>query len=201
MRDGKFPAYSRRRLVLQFIAAISILGGAAAALAQSPAANINQRPEETEPVAYTVGSGDRLRVIVFSEDDISGEFEVDGSGTLAMKLVGRINIKGFTLKQVEEEIAGKLREGYLRNPRVSVEVLNYRPFFILGEVEKRGSYPYVNGMTIANAVAIAGGYTYRAAKSRITIQRYNDPSKKEHPVNEDAPVLPGDIIRIPERFF
>lgn len=152
--------------------------------------------------AYTLGAGDRVRVVVFGEEDLSGEFEVDGSGFLSFKLVGRQQVLGFTVAQTETLLADRLKQGgYLIDPKVSMEVLNFRPFFILGEVEKRGQYPYVNGMTVANAVAIAGGYTYRANKGRITIQRFQDPSKKEAAAAEDTPVLPGDIIRVPERFF
>ena len=152
--------------------------------------------------AYTLGANDKLRVNVFGEDDVSGEFEVDGQGFISFKLVGRVNVLGQTVQQTENLLVDKLREGgYLLNPRVSIEVLNFRPFFILGEVEKRGQYPYVNGMTVANAVAIAGGYTYRAAKGRVTVQRFNDPQKREQGADEDTIVLPGDIIRVPERFF
>ena len=152
--------------------------------------------------AYTLGANDKLRVNVFGEEDVSGEFEVDGQGFISFKLVGRVNVLGQTVQQTENLLVDKLREGgFLLNPRVSIEVLNFRPFFILGEVEKRGQYPYVNGMTVANAVAIAGGYTYRAAKARVSVQRFNDPQKREQPADEDTIVLPGDIIRVPERFF
>ena len=95
----------------------------------------------------------------------------------------------------------KLSGGYLHDPRVSVQVSNYRPFFILGEVSKPGSYSYVNGMTVLNAVAMAGGYTYRADKSGAVIVHANDSNKAEQPAREDATVGPGDIIRVPERFF
>lgn len=153
-----------------------------------------------ERIEYTLGSGDRLRLIVFGEEDLSGEFEVDGSGTVSLKLLGRVAVGGLTLPQAERKISDGLKAGgFLIDPRVAAEVLNFRPFFILGEVEKRGQYPYVNGMTVAQAVAIAGGYTYRAAQSRISIERYG--TKGERPASENTPVLPGDIIRVPERFF
>jgi polysaccharide export outer membrane protein len=152
--------------------------------------------------AYTLGAGDRLRVVVFQEDDLSGEFDVDGSGFVSFKLVGRQQVLGLTLAQTEALLADRLKSGgYLIDPKVSIEVLNFRPFFILGEVEKRGQYPYVNGMTVANAVATAGGYTYRANKGRITVQWFSDTAKRENPATEDTIVLPGDIIRVPERFF
>jgi len=165
-------------------------------------AGVQAQPASGGVAAYTLGPNDKLRVNVFGEEDVSGEFEIDGQGFISFKLVGRVNVLGQTVQQTENLLIAKLKDGgYLLNPRVSIEVLNFRPFFILGEVEKRGQYPYVNGMTVANAVAIAGGYTYRAAKARVTVQRFNDPQKREQGAGEDTIVLPGDIIRVPERFF
>lgn len=149
---------------------------------------------------YKLGTGDKLRVVVFGEEDASGEYEVDATGAISARLLGRLQVKGLTVSEVEQALIEQYRaRGFFRNPRISIELVNLRPFFILGEVEKRGSYPYINGLTVAQAVAVAGGYTYRASRSRITIQRSGAP--KEEPVSEDAPVYPGDIIRVPERFF
>ena len=107
----------------------------------------------------------------------------------------------LTISQVEKTITDRYGKDYLVNPRVNVEVLNYRPFFILGEVKNPGSYPYVNGMTVLNAVALAGGYTPRADKSHAMIKHADDPNAAGTRVPEDATVLPGDVIRIQERFF
>lgn len=149
---------------------------------------------------YKLGTGDKLKVIVFGEEDASGEYEVDATGAISARLLGRLQFKGLSVSEVEQMLIDQYRaRGFFRNPRISIELVNLRPFFILGEVEKRGSYPYINGLTVAQAVAVAGGYTYRASRSRITIQRAGAP--KEEPVSEDAPVYPGDIIRVPERFF
>jgi polysaccharide export outer membrane protein len=149
---------------------------------------------------YRLGTGDKLKVTVFGEEDASGEYEIDATGAISARLLGRVAVKGMTVSEVEQTLIDQYRSrGFFRNPRISIELVNLRPFFILGEVEKRGSYPYVNGLTVAQAVAIAGGYTYRASRSRITIQRVGSP--KEEPVQEDAPVYPGDIVRVPERFF
>ena len=149
---------------------------------------------------YRLGAGDKLKVTVFGEEDASGEYEIDATGTISARLIGRVTVKGMTVSEVEQALIDQYRSrGFFRNPRISIELVNLRPFFILGEVEKRGSYPYVNGLTIAQAVAIAGGYTYRASRSRITIQRVGAP--KEEPATEDTPVFPGDIVRVPERFF
>ncbi len=153
-----------------------------------------------QPV-YTLGSGDRVRVTVFGEEDLSGEFEVDGSGFISMPLIGEVEAGGLTLRQLEKAISEKLLDGYLKTPRVSVEVRDYRPFYILGEVKEPGNYPYVNGMTVLNAVALAGGYTYRARKKRLLITRANDAERAEQPATENTVVFPGDIVRVPERFF
>lgn len=150
---------------------------------------------------YRIDSGDKLRITVFGEKDLSGEFELDGRGTISMPLIGQVNIKNRTLAEAQSEIERMLLDGYLKRPRVSIEVENYRPFYILGEVKKPGNYPYVDGMVLLNAVAMAEGYTYRANKKEIIIIRANDPNKKERLANSTTIVLPGDIIRIKERFF
>lgn len=155
----------------------------------------------SSPGEYILGVGDRFRMTVYGEDDLSGEYEVGSTGMAALPLIGNVQAAGLTVRNFEEAVRSKLAEGYLRDPRVSVQVSNYRPFFILGEVSKPGGYPYVNGMTVLNAVALAGGYTYRADKKGITIMHANDPSKTEHPVGEEGIVQPGDVIRVPERFF
>jgi protein involved in polysaccharide export with SLBB domain len=111
-------------------------------------------------------------------------------------------VAGMTLAELEALLAERYRSsGYLRDPKLSVELMSARPFFVLGEVQKPGSYPYVSGLTVAQAVAIAGGYTRRASSSRITVKRFGSSAGAEESVTEDAPLLPGDIMRVPERFF
>lgn len=150
---------------------------------------------------YRLGPGDEIRVTVFRHEDLSGEFELDGEGTFAMPLVGGIDANSLTARQLEDRIESQLEEqGYLVNPQASVEVLNYRPFYIIGEVRNPGSYPYVSGMTVINAVALAGGYTYRAAEGSVTITRGGS-NGTELATRPESAVLPGDIIRVPERFF
>jgi protein involved in polysaccharide export with SLBB domain len=150
---------------------------------------------------YKLGSGDKVRVTVFGHEDLSGEFEVDGSGHISLPLIRDMTAKGLTVKQLEQKIIDRLKPDYLKDPSVSVDVLNYRPFYIFGEVNNPGSYAYVSGMTVVNAIAMAGGFTYRAKKSRVEITRANDPSKTPKEGNPDTPVLPGDVIEVPERFF
>ena len=109
--------------------------------------------------------------------------------------------QGLTIPEIQSSIESALKEGYLRDPRVSVEVLNYRPFYILGEVETPGEYPYTNGLSVLNAVATAGGFTYRANNKRVFIKRSDTDDEREYPLTPLTPVAPGDTIRITERFF
>lgn len=150
---------------------------------------------------YALGSGDKVRVVVFGEKELSGEFEVDGNGYISMPLIGEVIVGRRTLRESERTIEAMLKNGFLKIPRVSIEVLNYRPFYILGEVKSPGSYPFVNGMTILNAVVLGGGFTYRADEKDIVVKQANDPDQRETNVGLDSPVLPGDIIRVEERFF
>jgi polysaccharide export outer membrane protein len=150
---------------------------------------------------YTLGPGDQLRLTVFRHEDLSGEFELDGEGYFAMPLIGEILAGGMTARALETEIETRLEnEGYLVEPQVSVEVLNYRPFYIIGEVNNPGSYQYVNGMNVVNAVALAGGFTYRADQDDIILTRGGS-NGEEIEAQLTTEVLPGDIIEITERFF
>ncbi len=154
-----------------------------------------------EPLEYRMGSGDNLRVTVFGQEDLSGRFLVDGSGFISLPLIGEVRAGGLTVREIEQAIVAKLKPDYLKNPSVSLAVLNYRPFYIIGEVKKPGSYAYVSGMKVVNAIALAGGYTYRARENRLSLTRANDPERKKQSANHDTTVLPGDIIEVPERFF
>ena len=150
---------------------------------------------------YTLASGDRLRVIVFGQDSLSNSYSVDGAGNIAMPLIGLIPAQGRTTQELSHELETHLRNGFLRQPRVSVEVEAYRPFFVLGEVTTAGQYPYVNGMTVQTAVAIAGGYSPRASKSSAELTRVVEGAPATYSVPPTFPVRPGDTITIKERFF
>lgn len=151
--------------------------------------------------AYKLGSGDKLRVTIFNEPDLSGQFDVNDQGNVSLPLIGPVQIAGRTVDEAQDIITEKYAAKYLVNPRVSIDVLNYRPFFILGEVKNPGSYPYQAGMTVLNAIALAGGYTSRADKGDIELKRGSNPGSSENKVGEDTVVLPGDVIRVKERFF
>jgi protein involved in polysaccharide export with SLBB domain len=152
-------------------------------------------------VGYSLGAGDKLRVIVFGEMDLSGDYQVDGSGFVRLPLIGEVKAAGLSVHDFEVQVKSKLEEGYLKDARVSVEITSYRPFYIIGEVNKPGEYAYVNDMNALNAVALAGGFTYRANKDEVYIRR--EGSTKEEKFESDRPIKvnPGDILRIPERFF
>lgn len=185
----------------------------AAAFAQTPpdASAVSAAPEQvSQPgngaaavdIDYKLGAGDKLRIIVFGENDLTGEFFVPGgSGTISFPLVGDVAASGLTVGQLQTEIEAKLRDGYLKDPHVSIEVLNYRPFYILGEVTKPGQYPYTTGLTVLNAVATANGFTYRADTHHVFIKHAAEVAGREYPLTSSTPVAPGDTIRIGERFF
>jgi protein involved in polysaccharide export with SLBB domain len=147
---------------------------------------------------YRLGAGDQLRVTVFRQPDLSGPLQVDGQGYLAMPLVGRIPAAGLTTQALQEAIEARLREGgYLVDPDVRVEVRTYRPIYILGQVARPGRYEYRDGMTVINAVALAGGYTMRAKTSEVTIRRAGC-TFVAHP---DTTIVPDAVITVPERFI
>jgi len=151
---------------------------------------------------YRLGSGDKLRMIVYGENDLGGEYLIDGAGDVQLPLLGQMKAAGMTIHDFEGSIGNKfVAEGYLKDPRVSVEVENYRPFYIMGEVRAPGQYPYVNGMNALNAVALAGGYTYRANDSTIYVRRNGSSKEEKDPADQTTKINPGDIIRVDERIF
>jgi polysaccharide export outer membrane protein len=151
--------------------------------------------------AYTLDSGDKLRIVVFGQDTLSNNYTVDAQGAVSLPLVGAVGARGLTTSQLGGAIAGRLRSGYVRDPSVAVEIETYRPFFVLGEVTFPGQYPYVPNMTVENAIAIAGGFTPRAAKDKVSITRkvQGAPSRLVLPLR--YPLRPGDTIEVSERWF
>jgi polysaccharide export outer membrane protein len=150
---------------------------------------------------YRLDSGDKLRVVVFGQDGLSASYSVDIGGNITMPLIGAVRARGHTPAQLQAAIAAKLKQGYVREPHVAVEVEAYRPFFILGEVTLPGQYPYVANMTVETAVAIAGGFTPRAQKYRVEISRQVSGLTEKRVVSPNYPVRPGDTIQIAERWF
>jgi len=184
------------RTLVVLLALAGLLIGAQTAFAQSETTNDTANAGASGD--YILGTGDAVRVTVFGHEDLSGEFEVAGSGRVSLPLVGELQASGMTTRQLEQAIVEKLQPDYLKNPRVAVEVLNYRPFYILGEVNQPGSYAYVNGMRVINAVALAGGFTYRADEDDLWITRAGGAREK---ATQTTIVRPGDVVEVPERFF
>jgi polysaccharide biosynthesis/export protein len=150
---------------------------------------------------YTLDSGDRVRVTVFGQDNLSRVYSVDPGGYISMPLAGGMRVRDLTTFQIESAITSRLRNGYVKDPKVTVEIDTYRPFFILGEVKKAGQFPYVNGLTVEAAVAIAEGYTDRASLRKMRLTRRFGGVQSTVMVPPDYPVMPGDTIYVIERFF
>ncbi|ALN73820.1 MULTISPECIES: polysaccharide biosynthesis/export family protein [unclassified Aureimonas] len=173
----------------------AVLSGCVTAAPPAPAfhAMLNQ--------PYKLDAGDRLRVTVFEQDNLSGTYAVDKSGYLSLPLVGAVPARGKTTQEIEAAVTAALRNGYLRSPDVSVQVEQYRPFFIMGEVSSGGQYSYVPGMTAQNAIAIAGGFSSRADQRTVDITRQVNGQVITGRVLISDPVLPGDTISVRERLF
>jgi polysaccharide export outer membrane protein len=150
---------------------------------------------------YRLGAGDRVRVTVFEQEGLTNIYSVDQSGYLSIPLVGAVPARGHTAQQLEGEIADKLRQGYLRDPDVSVEIDRYRPIFIMGEVGAAGQYSYVPGLTVQKAIAIAGGFSPRANQESVDITRDINGKVMTGRVRTSDPLLPGDTVYVRERLF
>lgn len=149
---------------------------------------------------YRLGIGDKLKIAVFGEENLSGQYEVNALGQVSLPLVGEIDAQGQAITVFRQDVARRLADGYLKSPRVTVEVLNYRPIYVHGEVKSGGEFPYKNGLKIRDAIALAGGFTYRANERFVKIVREGE-GEAEVPLTSNVIVLPGDNIRVPERFF
>ena len=150
---------------------------------------------------YTLDSGDRLRIVVFGQDGLSNSYVVDASGHIAMPLIGSVSARGATTDELSSRVAERLRQGFVREPHVAVEIEAYRPFFILGEVTAPGQYPYVADMTVETAVAIAGGFGPRAFRETVTVSRTVNGRQVRMTVPVSYPLRPGDTINVQERWF
>lgn len=186
----------RKLLLLPFL--LTLLAGCAATTQD---AEIGGERAAFKAADYALGPGDELRVTVFGEEELSGELGVDSSGQISMPLVGEVPAEGLSVAALREAVTARLADGYLRDPRVSIEVVNYRPFYILGEVGSPGEYNYQSGLTVLNAVATAGGFTYRANKRHVFIQSEGEAQEIRYDLTSTTPVRPGDQIRIGERLF
>jgi polysaccharide biosynthesis/export protein len=192
------PRVDRTALMRLLLAVLAVLALAAIGGCSRPAYYALE-PGLNAP--YRLASGDRVRVIVFGQENLSNSFSVDSSGAIAMPLVGQVHAQGLTTSELAGAIEARLRQGYVREPRVSVEVEAFRPFFVMGEVNVAGQYPFINGMTVQNAIAVAGGFTPRAVQDSVVITRIVGGTLATFSEPLAFPVRPGDTITARERFF
>jgi len=207
------PYYSAPIAAVPSRSAVADSGGAISALRESFAASSrrNYAPAQEAyaaapmPVAYDVAykldAGDKLRVVVYGQEGLTNSYAIDAGGSITMPLIGSVPARGRTPAGLAAEISAKLRNGYIRDPSVAVEIETYRPFFILGEVAAPGQYPYVPNMSVESAVAIAGGFSPRALRDRVTLTRNNSSGPSRAVVPLGTPLSPGDTVLVGERWF
>jgi protein involved in polysaccharide export with SLBB domain len=145
--------------------------------------------------------GDKIRIVVFGEDNLTGEYQLDQSGQISLPLAGTVKVQGLSQTELEQELAKKFRSQYLKSPKVTVTITTLRPYYIIGEVKSPGQFAYQSGLNVLTALAIAGGPTYRASRNTVEIQRLGETSMREYPISAAVPILPGDVIKVPERYF
>lgn len=200
MASKLYVFFNRARLALLLLC----FGAALTACTGGPS-----MPSESAPMTaanpaegYLLEPGNRVRIMIFGESNMSGDFLVDTMGTVSMPLIGNIAASGVTVQGLAQRIEQKLKQdGYLKEPRINIEILTFRPFYVLGEVRQPGEFPYSNGMTVLSAIARAGGYDYRARQSEVVLVRMVNGEQRDYRATERTPILPGDIVRVLERAF
>ncbi len=192
----RFPGFSGWLRFARMSPVLALLALAACVAADAPPLPVSQAPQ-----VYRIGSGDRIGITVFGQSDMSGEFDVDETGNVALPLVGAVSSKNKTPRELEQGLETYLgRNKLVVSPKVNVAVIRYRPVYILGEVARPGAYPYYPGITTRTAVALAGGYTYRANQKKVEVVR-DEFNREPKSASQDAYIEPGDVIIIPERWF
>ena len=185
-----------RRAILRMLGSAFPLAACGQAVDPMPP-EVARRAEQR----YRLAPGDRLRIAVFGHPEHTGEFEIDSGGTINFPLLGTVEAADRTTEKLTNIITKRLNESFLVDPEVNIEVLNYSPFFILGEVKSAGKYEYTPDLTVRKAVALAGGFTRRAAKDRVILRRPTNDGMQSYHVPLDAKILPGDAIEIQRRVF
>ena len=181
------------------------MGRAAAA---APADGLRRNVPETVVVNgearnddYKLGAGDKVRVTVYGEEDLSGEFQIDGNGYIRLPLIGQVQAGGHSAYQLEGNVEVALENGYLKSPRVNIEVTTYRPFYIIGQVSRPGQYPYTSNMSALDAIGVAGGFTDHAVESTLHIRHEGETKEHEIPADETVKIRPGDVVRVEQTPF
>jgi protein involved in polysaccharide export with SLBB domain len=183
--------------IVALAVALQLFGCAGASLNEAE----QQALAQAASAAPRVHPGDKVRVVVFGEDKLSGDYEIDQSGQISLPLAGTIEAKGLTQAELEQALSKKFRSEYLKNPKVTVTIASLQPYYVVGEVAKPGEFQYRSGLNVMTALAIAGGPTYRASRSTVKIQRRGETSMTEYPISASVPILPGDVVSVPERYF
>jgi protein involved in polysaccharide export with SLBB domain len=185
-----------KQILLFCLAIAATLGGCANDIARTPAGTA-----ATKDYVYRLGADDRVRITVYGEPTLSGEYAVNTEGQISFPLVGMFKAGGLTISELTTQLTAALGNGYYKNPHLVVDMVAYRPVYVLGEVNKAGQYPYVAGMTVLGAVASAGGFTYRANQKTVMIRHNGATTEDRSPLTANLIVYPGDTIRIRERYF
>lgn len=199
--------FRKRTVRLSALATLlaAAVGGCAQSALTPPSQMLKAEPASLKapapPQEAKLDRGDKIRVTVFNEPQLSGEYVVEPPGSIGYPLLGQVPVAGMTARQVEQTLVQRLSGRFLVNPRLSIEILSQRPFYILGEVARPGEYPFKPGLNVVSAVALAGGFGPRAAASVVTIRRASSGQEQQVPVTPDVPVLPGDLITVSERYF
>ncbi len=187
------------RILLSLFATLALCTGAGA---QAPKAPAPPSAPLTELSTYKLGSGDLISIRVMGEDDLKREkIRLSDAGTVSFPILGEMRVKGMTVGALEQHITLGLKGRYLLDPKVNVSIEEYRNFFVNGMVEKPGGYPFVPGLTVRKAISIAGGFKERASREKLNIIRDDDPAQTPRRVDQNSPVLPGDILTVEESFF
>ena len=191
--------------IFQLIFCALCLGFATACQSSVPTTAPSATPDTAAASSYDgdyrLGPADQLRVTVFGHDDLSNQYTVASNGTISFPLIGDVDAAGLTVTEFQRLTEQRLSEGYLKSPRVTAEIMTFRPFYILGEVTRSGEYPYTNRLTVLNAIATAGGFSHRANRKVIAIKGFNDTEERRVELTPTTYVQPGDTIRVLERFF
>jgi polysaccharide export outer membrane protein len=192
---------SRLAGLLAGLASLLILNACSSAGSANLSAYQEPAAQHTINRPYTLHTNDQLHVQVYNEQTITGDYTVDSAGYLSIPVAGRVRAAGLTVEQLERRIARQLNGAILKDARVNIQIATYAPFYIRGEVKKPGEFPYKPGLTVADAVALAGGYTYRADEKSVVVRPSGSDGQLTRPTDANPPVSPGDNITVPERFL
>lgn len=193
---------ANRRVLAALCLLLLPLLTAACGTSAPPVTEAQRKALEAEAAAPPqLQAGEKIHVTVYGEPTLSGDYQIDPSGFVSLPLAGTVKAAGLTQEELEQALTAKFASGYLKNPKITVGITEFRPFYIVGEVDKPGAYPYTGGLTVLSAIAIAGGTTYRANQSRVLIQHAGEDSMHEYNTDLPIPILPGDIIQIPRRYI